>query len=124
MHFKKDELTLLYNSHNPRDMKTLAMAKTISLKINKQDINAVDVSPTLFEVAVERLGGDPKMLINKSLPFYQENLRGTEYSVLMWFRTLKKMPELLKAPIAFYKDSIVLCETPTDILKVYSEVRA
>jgi arsenate reductase len=122
MHFKKDELTLLYNSHNPRDMKTLAMAKTISLKINMQDINDVDVSATLFEVAVEALGGDPKMLINKSLPYYQQSLRGTEYSILMWFRTIKKMPELLKAPIAFYKDRVVLCETPTDILKVNSGV--
>lgn len=122
MHFKKDELTLLYNSNNPRDMKTLALAKTIASKINKQDINDVEVSATLFEVAVEALGGNPKILINKSLPYYQENLRGTEYSVLMWFRTLKKMPELLKAPIAFYKDRVVLCETPTDILKVNSGI--
>jgi len=120
MHFKKDELTLLYNSQNPRDVKTLAMATTMGLKVNKQDINSVDVSATLFELAVKSLGGDPKLLLNKSSAYYQENLRGKEYSIPMWFNTLKNRPDLLKAAIAFYKDKVVLCETPTDILKLNS----
>lgn len=124
MYLKKDELTLLYNSQNPRDMKTLAMASIMGLKVNKQDINEVDVSATLFELAVDYFGGDPKVVVNKSSTFYQENLRGQTYNALMWFRTIKKMPDLLLAPIAFYKDKIVLCKTPTDILKITTKVEA
>ncbi len=122
MHLKKDELTLLFNSQNPRDVKTLVMATAMGLKVNKQDVNNVDVSATLFELAVEKLGGDPKLLVNKSTPYYQANLKGQEYNALMWFRTIKKMPELLLAPIAFYKEKVVLCNSPNDVLKVTTKV--
>lgn len=124
MYFKKDELTILYNSQNPRDVKTLAYARTITEKINKQDLNSVDVSATLFRMMVEKLGGDAKTLINKSLPYYQQNLRGNEYAPKMWFLAMKKMPDLLKAPVAFYKDRVVICDTPTDILKLKAGVEA
>jgi arsenate reductase len=118
MHLKKDELTLLYNSQNQRDVKTLAMATTMGLKVNRQDDFNGDVSATLFELAVKNLGGNPKELINKSTPYYQANLKGQEYNASMWFRTIKKMPELLLAPIAFYKEKVVLCNSPNDVLKV------
>ncbi len=124
MHFKKDELTLLYNSQNPRDVKTLAMASTMGIKVNKQDVNSVDVSATLFELAVKSLGCDPKLLVNKSLPHYQNNLRGSEFNARMWFETIKSIPDLLLAPVAFYKDRVVLCTTPTDILKLTTNVQA
>ena len=118
MHFNKGELTILYNSQNPRDVKTLIVALTITDKINKQDLNSVNVSATLFRMMVEKLGGDPKILVNKAVPYYQQNLRGHEYMPKMWFLAMKKMPELLKAPVAVYKDRIVICDTPTDILKL------
>lgn len=118
MHYKKDELTLLYNSRNPRDVKTLAYAKTISSKINKQDVSSVVISATLFKLIVDKLGGDSKVLINKAVPYYQQNLRGHQYKPKMWLLAIKKMPELLEAPVALYKDRAVLCKSPTDVLKV------
>jgi arsenate reductase len=118
MHYKKDELTLLYNSANPRDIKTLAYAKTITTKINKQDVNSVTVSATLSKVMVDKLGGDPKVLINKSLRYYQQQLRGHDYKPKMWLLAIKKMPELLTAPVALYRNRVVVCNSPTDILKV------
>ena len=118
MHYKKDELTLLYNSKLARDIKTLAYANTITSKINRQDVNSVEVSATLFKVMVDKLGGDPKVMINKSVPYYQKNLRGQEYPPKNWLQAIKKMPELLIAPVALYKDRAVICNSPTDILKV------
>jgi len=117
MHLKKDELTLIFDSQSPRSSQTIAMALTITDKINKQDLHAVDASATLFQMCVEKLGGDVKSLINKADPYYQEHLRGHEYSLQMWFQTIKKRPALLKAPIALYKDKVIVCNTPTDILK-------
>lgn len=118
MHFKKGELTLMYNSKNPRDTKVLTTARVITEKINKQDLCEVDVSATLFEYFVENLGGDPKLLMNKSLPYYQENLKGGQYSVKMWFEALRKMPDLLLAPLATYNGKVIICNTPNDILKL------
>lgn len=118
MHLKKNEVTILYDSQNTRDAKTVTTALSISDKINKQDLRTVDVSATLFEFFVEKLGGDPKIIINKSLPYYQENLKGGAYSVKMWLEALKKKPELLLAPVAFCNDKIVICNTPNDVLKL------
>ena len=121
MHLKKDELTILYNSNRDRDKNTVTYAKTITGKINKQDLNSVNVSATLFRMIFERLG-DVKQVVNKADPYYQENLRGAELAPKMWFEVLKKRPELLKAPVVFYKDNIVICNTPTDVLKVTTTV--
>ncbi len=117
MHLKKDELTILYNSNNARDKNTLAYARTISKKINQQDLNSVDVSATLFRLIFEKLG-DVKEVVNKADPYYKENLKGSELAPKMWFMAMKKRPELLKAPVAFYKDRILICHSPTDILKI------
>ena len=123
MHLKKDELTILYNSQNARDRNTVTYARTVTSKINKQDINSVDVSATFFRLIFDKLG-DVKKIINKSNPYYQNTLKGSELAPKMWFMALKKRPELLKAPVAYYKDKIVICNTPTDILKIYSTVQA
>ena len=124
MHYKKDELTLLYNSRNPRDIKTLAYASTITPKINRQDVNSVEVSATLFKLMVEKLGGDPKVLINKSSPYYQENLKGGVHQPKTWLLAIKKMPDLLVAPVALYRDRAVICPSPTDVLKVLKAAAA
>ena len=124
MYLKKDELTFLYDSENPRDLKTLAFASSISSKINKQDLRSGEVSGTLFRMMIEKLGGNVKSVINKSDPYYQNELRGSELSFGMWLSILKKKPELLIAPIALCKDRIVVCNTPTDIYKVNTEAAA
>ena len=117
MHLRKDELTILYNSQKARDKNTIAYARTITSKINKQDLNNVDVSATLFRLIFEKFG-DVKTVVNKSDPYYQQNLKGSVLAPKMWFMAMKKRPELLKAPVAFYKDKIMVCNTPTDILKI------
>lgn len=124
MHLKKDELTFLYDSNNTRDLKTLAFASSISNKINKQDLRSGDVSATLFRMMIDRLGGEVKTVINKSVPFYQSDLRDSELSSRMWLSILKQKPELLKAPIAMCKDRIIVCNTPTDIYKLNTEAAA
>lgn len=119
MHLRKDELTILYNSQNSRDKNTVVYARTITNKINRQDLNSVDVSATLFRMIFEKFG-DVLEVVNKADPYYKENLKGLVLAPKMWFMAMKKRPELLKAPVAFYKDKILVCHTPTDILKMTS----
>ncbi len=124
MHLKKDEITLLYNSERSRDRQVLAYARTITDKINKQDLCSANVSSTLFELMVEMLGEKAKNILNKAHPYYQNELRGSELSVRMWFLALKKNPDLLKAPVAIYKGRYIICDTPTDILKIQTELNS
>lgn len=118
MHYKKSELTIIYNGKRELDKKTLAIAQGISKQINKQDLNAVTVSSTLFRMAVEKLGVKAKDIMDKSNPLYQQNIRGMDPDVDSAFHMIANNPELLRCPIALYKDKAVVCNTPTDLLKV------
>lgn len=118
MHFKKDELTLIYNSENSKDRQTLAYAGTISRKINKQEINTCRISDTLFSFLLEKLGACGKEVINRGHQKYKEQYRGCDLEASEWLVMLKTHPELLESPIAIYRDKAVICKTPTDVLKV------
>lgn len=118
MHYDKNEVVLLYNDRNPRDRKTLAYAHTISKKINRQELNSVRVSDTMFRILMDELKMDGKKIINKADPYYQKHIRGKELSPDDWHQVLRNRPELLRAPVAIYRGKAVVCETPTDILKI------
>lgn len=118
MYYNKDEITLLYNGNRSTDRKTLAMAMALDKKINRQDINSVRLSETLFYIFVDKFGGDPKKLVDKSQPFYQSELKGSDLDSSAWYQLLLHHPELLKAPVALYHGHATMCNTPTDMMKV------
>ncbi|TNE30603.1 MAG: glutaredoxin [Bacteroidetes bacterium] len=118
MHFNERELTLLYNARNSRDRQTLAYALTITSHVNKQEVSSVPISGTLFRILLDRFDGEPKSLLNKADPEYQRIHKGREYNPAVWIEAIKRRPELLRAPIAMYKGKVVLCDTPTAILKL------
>jgi len=118
MHFSKNDLVLLYNSENSKDRKTLAYALTITKKVNKQELNSVRVSDTLFRMMLDKLSIDGKKLLNKADPFYQSNIKGKDLDPEEWYNVLRSRPSLLRSPVAFYRDKAIICETPTDVLRV------
>ncbi len=118
MHYKKSELTIIFNGKKNLDKKTLAIAQGISSRINKQDINEVRLSNTLFRLAVEKLGINAKDIMDKSNDIYQESLKGRDPDVDSAYYMISNNPELLRCPIALFGDKVVLCNTPTDVLKV------
>lgn len=118
MHLNNNELTIIYNGQHEKDRKTLACAMTLNKPINKQDINSVRISDTLFEFMMNTLQEEGRTVFNKADPFYQEHMRGKRLTNSEYLEYLKRKPELLGAPIAMYKNRVVLCNTPTDIYKV------
>ena len=118
MYYKNNEITLLYNKQRELDRKTLATALAVNRKINRQEIHSVRISETLFNVLIQKLGGDPKTIIDKSQPFYQKELRGKELSNYGWYTMIMHHPELLKAPIAMYHGKAIVCTSSNDVLKL------
>ena len=118
MHFDKNDLVLLYNSENAKDRKTLAYALTITQKVNRQELNSVRISDTLFRMMLASLEMDGKKLLNKSDPFYQTNIKGRDLDSDEWYNVLCSRPSLLRSPVAYYKNRAIICETPTDVLRV------
>lgn len=118
MYFNKKELTLLYNGERVLDRKTLAMALTLGVKINRQDLTSVRLSETLFMLFLNKLNIEPKALFDKSHPYYQSELRGREYTAPEWYEILLRKPELLRAPLAMYREKAMMCTSPNDMLKM------
>ncbi len=118
MYFKKSEMTVIYNGERALDKKTLAVALGISRRINRQDLNTVRISETLFNHFLDRLGVEPKRLFDKSSRYYQEQLRGAQLTQGDWYQVLLHHPELLRGPVVLYRDKAIICHTPTDVMKV------
>jgi arsenate reductase len=118
MYLNKNELTLLYNGSLQKGKQTLAIAHSISNHINKQDITSVRISQNLFCVLVGKLRIKPKDLVNKSDPYYQKELKNKAYRPSEWYHILKNHPELFINPIAIFQGKGIICNTPTDILKI------
>ena len=118
MHFNSNELTLIYDHNHEKGRKTLAYAQSIAPRVNKQELNTVRISDTLFELMLDRLQMPGKNIINKSDPYYQECCKGRDLSAGEWLEILRKRPDMLRAPIALYKDKAIICDVPSDILKV------
>ena len=66
---------------------------------------------------------DPKDLLNKSHPYYQENIRGKEFDEEGWLNVLRTNPQLIKAPIAMRGKRAVLCINPQDVFRLAKEER-
>ena len=118
MHYKKSELTIIYNGKKELDKKTLAIAQGISKHINRQDINEASLSSTLFRLALEKLDVNAKDIMDKSNSSYQKSIKGMDPDIDSAYYMIMNNPELLRCPIALYRDKAVLCNTPTDLLRV------
>ncbi len=118
MYFNKNEITIFYNSHNPASNKLLAYAVSNHKMVNKQDISSFNVSVNLLGEMLNNYSGKIKDLLNKGLPFYQEHLRGRDFTVREWGSIIQKNPSLLFNPLVHYNGQTVCCVGPEDIFKL------
>lgn len=114
------ELTIFYNNESSSGKQTLAIAHSLSNHVNKQEVNSAYLSATILKQLLSKLNMSPKDIMNRAHPYYQQTIRGRDFSDDEWISILQKNPFLLKAPIVCYKGKVVLCNTPTDIFKVTS----
>lgn len=118
MQFHPNEIFLLYNPKSSTGKQTKAYAMTLSNHINEIDTLHATLGPTYWKEVINMLGIIPKRLLDKSHPEYQAKVRGNAYTMNGWLDVLIHNPQLLKAPIAIYNGKAVLCQKPTDVLKL------
>ena len=119
MYLNLNELTILYNGKHLKSRQTVSLARSQGKRVNAQDISNTRVSVNLFCNLLDRANVQPKTIVNKASKYYQNNLRGTDFSDEEWFYILMNNPDLLVDPIIVYKQSAVVCKTPTDVLRVF-----
>lgn len=118
MQFHPNELFLLYNPQSGRGKQTKAMALDVCSNINEIDALHEKLIPTYWREVITMLGMSPSELLDKSHPDYAFKVGESTYTMEGWLEVLARNPQLLKGPIAIFNKRAILCETPTDILKL------
>lgn len=118
MSHSKHELVLYYNAESSIGKQTLAYAQTHLKHIIAYEFSKMSFTGTRWRQLLYLLNLQPKQLLNKADPWYQEKIRGQEYGDDEWTSVLIKNPNLIKAPIAIKGEKAILCKTPTDILRL------
>lgn len=112
------EILIYYNPDSADDRKTVAFAQSAAPFVKSYAYAQAPLNITAWEQILGALEIDPKELIDKSNPYYQENLRGHDFDIDGWIKIFQHNPELIQAPIAIKGHHIVLCLHPTDIYKL------
>lgn len=111
----------LYFYHSPLqtvDKQTKAYAKSLTKFVNEIDVIKEKITATQWNQILNLLNLRPKDLLNRAHPDYQQNIAGKDWDDEGWLNILANYPYLIKAPIAIYKNRAILCNTPSDILKL------
>jgi arsenate reductase len=112
------EILIYYNPDSSNDRKTVAHAQSLAPHVRTYAYEKAPSTGTSWQQILDALSMHPKELMNKSHPYYQQNIRGREFDDQDWLNVIKFNPTLLKAPIAMRGDKAVLCTTATDIYKL------
>ena len=124
MHVKKREIEIYYNPSSGSDRRTIAYAQSLSPHIKIYSYDKLRFTSTKWCDIISKLDIEPKSLFNKALPEYQESIKGKEFDMEGWINVIQRNKHLLKAPIAMRGQSVVLCESPTDVLRLSSSFKA
>jgi len=112
------ELLIYYNPDSSDHRKTIAHAKGVTNHLKTYAFGQTPSTTTSWRQILKRLDVHPKDLMNKAHPYYQEHIRGREFDEDSWLNVLKRNPDLLKAPIAMRGNKAILCQSPTDVLRL------
>lgn len=118
------EILIYYNPESSADRKTVAHAKGLVPHLKTYSFAQAPSTGTSWQQILKALDRDPKELLNKAHPYYQEHIRGREFDDECWVKVIQNNPDLLKAPIAIRGSRAILCATPTDIYKLTELARS
>ena len=112
------EIQLYYNPENSSDRACAAHARSMATHVKTYAFAQTPSTTTSWRHILKSLDAHPKDLLDKSNPYYQQHIRGREFTMQGWLDIIRRNPNLLKSPIAMRGDRAVLCERPTDIYRL------
>ncbi|HHJ49700.1 MAG TPA: glutaredoxin [Phaeodactylibacter sp.] len=115
------EILIYYNPRASAHKKVIALAKGMGVPVRTFTFEQAPSTSTSWQQIIAALDIHPKQLLNKADPYYQEHIRGCDFSEECWIKVIQNNPELIKAPIALRGNKAILCEQATDIYKLQQE---
>ena len=112
------EIQLYYNPECSKAKKAIAYARSMVSRVNTIDIQKTRGTGTIWRSILSKLDKSPKELLDKSKPYYQENIRGRDFEDREWLYLLMNNPDLVRSPIAIRGNKAIILDNPTDIYKI------
>lgn len=112
------EIQIYYNPESSTHRMTVAHARSLVPHLKTYAFGQTPSNGTSWQQILYAIGQDPKHLLNKAHPYYQQHIRGREFEEACWVKIFQKNPDLIKAPIAMRGHRAIMCLTPTDIYKL------
>lgn len=112
------EIQIYYNVNDSKAKKAIVYAKSLSSKVQTFDIQKTKGTGTIWRSILTKLNKTPKELLDKSKPYYQQNIRGRDFEDRDWIYLLMNNPQLVRCPIAIRGNRAILLDNPTDIFKI------
>lgn len=112
------EIKLYIKSDCTKSKKALAYARSHSSSVITINLSKTKGTGTIWQTILTKLDKSPKQLLDKSKPYYQNNIRGRDFEDRDWTYLLMNNPNLLRSPIAVKGNKAVILDNPTDIYKI------
>ncbi len=112
------EILIYYNADKASHKKVIALARSMGIPVRTYTFEQAPSTTTSWQQIIRTLKLHPKELLNKADPYYQENIRGCDFSEACWLNIIQKNPHLIKAPIALRGNRAVLCEQGSEIFSL------
>ena len=115
------EILIIFDSASPLGRRTLAYAHTLSRHVREMEYHKSSLTNTLWRQLMFKLDLEPKEILDKSHPYYQESLRGRSFDEEGWLNVIWMNTHLIKAPIVVMGKKAILCSNPTQIFSLLQE---
>jgi len=112
------EIQLYVKPNCTKSKKALAYAKSHSNNVRTIALDKTQSTGTIWQSILSKLDKSPKQLLDKSKPYYQENIKGRDFDKRDWTYLLMNNPELVRSPIAIKGNRAMILDNPTDIYKI------
>ncbi len=115
---KKNEISIIYNANCSKAKKAMAYARSLAKAVDSIEYDKWGTTATKWKEVLAKMNKRPKDILDKSKPYYQQNLRGREFEDRDWLSVVMRNPELIRSPIAIRGGKAIFLDNPTDIYRI------
>ena len=120
MNFNKRTLILIYNFEDRGGREALAYAKSISENIEEYDISKTHLTARHLAEIIKRLDVPATDLVSPKSENYHK-IEGKDFEEMDLLSLLAEDHSLLKTPIVVMDNRGVICDIPSDVLRLAPE---
>ena len=118
MEWNPKEVVIIYNFEDRGNREAIAYAKQIAQNVNEVDISKTPLTERQMAQLLDSLGVGVEDIIDRRSVLYKEKYQDVDMDEADWLGVIKHNPELMRTPIGILGTKAIICEKPSDMLKL------